>query len=116
MSGVTVHVIIISGFVYRNRVGLSDALTFKQKKGVKTMTLVQEATGIMERMPERTQQIVVDLLKVMYNGVSKTNTEKTDPPVFKRTGKSNFNLPADFDEHFDDMNDEIAAMFMGDVV
>ena len=33
---------------------------------------------------------------------------------FKRTGKSDFVLPADFDEHFDDLNDEIATMFMGE--
>ena len=32
----------------------------------------------------------------------------------KRTGKSKFDLPEDFDEHFDDLNDEIASMFYGE--
>jgi hypothetical protein len=40
-----------------------------------------------------------------------SNAHKTG---FKRTGKSDFVLPADFDEHFDDLNDEIATMFMGE--
>ena len=30
---------------------------------------------------------------------------------FKQTGKSDFTLPTDFDERFDDLNDEIARMF-----
>ncbi len=78
------------------------------------MTLIQEATGIMEKMPRRSQQIVVDLLKMIYSGVETADSTNTGTTEFKRTGKSNFNLPADFDEHFDDMNDEIAIMFSGE--
>ena len=78
------------------------------------MTLVQQATTMMEKLPVRSQQVVVDLLK-MLSGYSESavmpDAHKTD---FKRTGKSDFVLPANFDEHFDDLNDEIATMFMGE--
>ena len=76
------------------------------------MTLVQQAALMMEKLPIRSQQVVVDLLK-MLNGYSESavmpDVHKTG---FRRTGKSDFVLPADFDEHFDDLNDEIATMFM----
>lgn len=75
------------------------------------MSLVQEATDLMERMPIRNQQIVVDLLRMMDRGTGAIASKSADIMEFRRTGKSNFHLPADFDEHFDDMNDEIAAMF-----
>lgn len=78
------------------------------------MTLVQQATTMMEKLPVRSQQVVVDLLK-MLSGISESAVM---PDVhengFKRTGRSDFSLPADFDEHFDDLNDEIAKMFMGE--
>ena len=78
------------------------------------MTLVQQATTMMEKLPVRSQQVVVDLLK-MLSGYSESavmpDAQKTG---FKRTGKSDFVLPADCDEHFDDWNDEIATMFMGE--
>ena len=80
------------------------------------MTLIQEATGIMEKMPRKNQQMVVDLLKMMYIGVETVNSANTETTEFKRTGKSDFNLPIDFDEHFDDINDEIAVMFSGESV
>ncbi len=80
------------------------------------MTLIQEATGIMEKMPRKNQQMVVDLLKMMYIGVETVNSVNTETTEFKRTGKSDFNLPIDFDEHFDDINDEIAVMFSGESV
>ena len=78
------------------------------------MTLVQQATTMMEKLPVRSQQVVVDLLKMLsgYSGSAvMPDAQKTG---FKRTGKSDFVLPADFDEHFDDLNDEIATMFMGE--
>lgn len=77
------------------------------------MTLIQEATGIMEKMPIRNQQIIVDLLKAMYSGIESTDDSKVKAG-FSRTGKAQFNLPADFDAHFDDLNEEIAASFLGD--
>ena len=78
------------------------------------MTLVQQATTMMERLPVRSQQVVVDLLK-MLSGYSESAVMPDAPKTgFKRTGKSDFVLPADFDEHFDDLNDEIATMFMGE--
>lgn len=77
------------------------------------MTLVQEATEIMKKMPEKNQQIVVDLLRIMSsNIVIQNDTNKNNEP-FKRTGQSDFNLPSDFDEHFDDENEEIARLFYG---
>lgn len=78
------------------------------------MTLVQEATEIIEHMPVHNQQVVVDLLRLMSSGTATNNAVNAGNRVFRRTGKSNFNLPADFDKHFDDMNDEIAALFTGD--
>lgn len=78
------------------------------------MTLVQQAAIMMENLPVRSQQIVVDLLK-MLSGISEsTVVPDAHETGFKRTGKSDFSLPADFDEHFDDLNAEIAAMFMGE--
>ena len=78
------------------------------------MTLVQQATTMMEKMPVKNQQVVVDLLQ-MLSGISEsTIMPDTHEAGFRRTGKSDFALPADFDEHFDDLNDEIAAMFMGE--
>lgn len=78
------------------------------------MTLIQEATEIMEKMPRENQQVVVELLKMMSIGMGCEVRENEDAIQVKRTGKSKFNLPPDFDEHFDDMNDEIAVMFSGD--
>ena len=78
------------------------------------MTLVQQATSMMEKLPVRSQQVVVDLLK-MLSGYSESYVlSSTHEPGFKRTGKSVFFLPDDFDEHFDDLNDEIATLFMGE--
>ncbi len=69
---------------------------------------------MMEKLPVRSQQVVVDLLK-MLSGVSESSViPDARETGFRRTGKSDFSLPADFDEHFDDLNDEIAAMFTGE--
>ena len=78
------------------------------------MTLVQQATTMMERLPVRSQQVVVDLLKMLSNYSESAVMPDANKTGFKRTGKSDFVLPADFDEHFDDLNDEIATMFMGE--
>jgi len=78
------------------------------------MTLVQQATRMMEKLPVSSQQIVVDLLKMLSSNSETSISSNAQEPGFKRTGKSDFSLPADFDEHFDDLNDEIATMFMGE--
>ena len=78
------------------------------------MTLVQQATTMMETLPVRSQQVVVDLLKMLSGYSESAVMPDTNKTGFKRTGKSDFVLPADFDEHFDDLNDEIATMFMGE--
>ena len=80
------------------------------------MTMVQEAARIMERMPRKKQQIVLDLLRMMNTGSETTVARSGVQSATKRTGKADFKLPADFDEHFDDLNDEIAAMFSGESV
>lgn len=77
------------------------------------MTLVQEATEIMKKMPEKNQQIVVDLLRIMSGSAVLHNDSNKNNEPFKRTGQSDFNLPPDFDEHFDDANEEIARLFYG---
>ena len=78
------------------------------------MTLVQQATTMMEKLPVRSQQVVVDLLKMLSGNSEFAVMPDAHITGFKRTGKSDFVLPADFDEHFDDLDDEIAAMFMGE--
>ncbi len=78
------------------------------------MTLVQQATTMMEKLPVRSQQVVVDLLKMLSDYSESAVMPDANKTGFKRTGKSDFVLPADFDEHFDDLNDEIATMFMGE--
>ena len=78
------------------------------------MTLVQQATTMMEKLPVRSQQVVVDLLKMLSGYSESAVMPEACETGFKRTGKSDFSLPADFDEHFDDLDDEIAAMFMGE--
>ena len=78
------------------------------------MTLVQQATTMMEKLPVRSQQVVVDLLKMLSSNSGPAVLQDAHESGFKRTGKSDFILPADFDEHFDDMNGEIAAMFLGE--
>lgn len=80
------------------------------------MTLVQQATNMMEKLPISSQQVVVDLLKMLSGYSESTARPDTRETGFKRTGKSDFILPADFDEHFDDLNGEITAMFMGDSI
>ena len=80
------------------------------------MTMIQEATRIMQQMPKRKQQVVLDLLRMMNHDYEMPAHHQESKAGFRRTGKARFKLPADFDEHFDDMNDEISAMFSGDHV
>ena len=79
------------------------------------MTLIQEAYLLMQKQPESNLQIIVDMLHAMNIKQPSVDVSGSSQP-FKRTGlaKGVFNLPADFDEHFDDMNDEIASMFYGE--
>ena len=78
------------------------------------MTLVQQATTMMEKLPVSSQQIVVDLLKMLSGYSESAVMSDVHENGFRRTGKSDFDLPADFDEHFDDLNGEIETMFMGE--
>ena len=52
----------------------------------------------------------------MNHDTSEETSQQKGKTDFRRTGKARFRLPSDFDEHFDDMNDEIAAMFSGETV
>ena len=78
------------------------------------MTMIQEVTQIMQQMPKRKQQVVLDLLRMMRQDSDSPAVQQRNNSGFRRTGKAKFKLPSDFDEHFDDMNDEIAALFSGD--
>ena len=78
------------------------------------MTLVQQATNMMEKLPVKSQQVVVELLKMLSSNSESAVVPDIHEIGFKRTGRSTFTLPADFDEHFDDLNGEIAAMFLGE--
>ena len=80
------------------------------------MTLVQEAMSLMETMPIKNQQIVLELLKMLSASSESAVMPNLHENGFKRTGKSKFSLPADFDERFDDLNGEIASMFMGESI
>lgn len=78
------------------------------------MTLVQEAASIMAGLPVKSQQLVVDLLKAMSGYSESAGMSDIHEPGFKRTGKSDFVLPDDFDKHFDDLNGEIETTFTGE--
>jgi len=78
------------------------------------MTMVQEATWIMQQMPRQKQQVILDLLRIMNTNNKEQKLEQENKQGFRRTGKAAFRLSPDFDEHFDDLNDEIAAMFSGE--
>ena len=79
------------------------------------MTLMQEAYLLIQQQPESNLRIIVDMLHAMNVKQPAIDVSASAKP-FKRTGQAKgvFNLPADFDEHFDDINDEIATMFYGD--
>ena len=80
-----------------------------------TMTLMQEAYTLMQRQPESNIKLLVDLLKT-WPSSSASNRKTITTNTFKRTGiaRGTVEFPPDFDEHFDDLNEEIVAMFMGD--
>ena len=79
------------------------------------MTLMQEAYTLMQKQPESNIKIIVELLRTMSPSVSDKPKTKPVAPL-KRTGmaKGVITFPADFDDHFDDLNEEIAAMFSGE--
>lgn len=76
------------------------------------MSPIQEAYMLMQHQPESNIQLIVNLLRAMPVKVDSTLTV---PRSFKRTGiaKGKLELPDDFDEHFDDLNEEIAESFYG---
>ena len=81
------------------------------------MTLIEEAAILLEKMPQQKQAMAIDMLRMISNdfyGLENKKVKQTAIP-FRRTGKTNFNLPDDFDEHFDDVNNEIASLFYGDI-
>ena len=80
------------------------------------MTLIEEAAILLENMPQKKQRMAIDLLRMISNDFYDEENRRINQNTeqFKRTGKSNFNLPDDFDEHFDDLNNEIASLFCGD--
>ena len=74
------------------------------------MNPIQEAYTLMQQQPEGNIRIIIELLQRM-----KPEFPSEDRQPFKRTGlaKGLVRLPEDFDEHFDDMNPEIADLFYG---
>ena len=81
------------------------------------MTLQQEAYTLIQRQPESNLRILIDLLRTMAPAKHYSD-EKLSAKPFRRTGAANGTVcfPKDFDEHFDDLNEEIAAMFYeGDI-
>lgn len=80
-------------------------------EGVVNVTPIQEAYALMQQ-PESNIKIIVELLQKMLP----TPKEEAAKP-FRRTGvaKGLVQFPADFDEHFDDLNPEISEMFNGGI-
>lgn len=81
------------------------------------MTPIQEAYILMQGQSEDNIRLIVELLRAMspYKGITK---EKMDSKSFQRTGlaKGIVQLPKDFDEHFDDLDQEISEMFNGNII
>ena len=80
------------------------------------MTLMQEAYSLMQKQPEKNVKIIVDLLRTMVPEVGAKRSVSASP-AYKRTGvaKGTAVFPADYDEHFNDFNEEIATMFSGEL-
>ncbi len=74
------------------------------------MMPLQEAYSLMQQQPEGNVKLIIELLQRMT-----LITEEAAPLSFKRTGQAKglVQFPEDFDEHFDDLNDEISALFEG---
>ena len=81
------------------------------------MTLIQEAYLLMQNQPDENLRILIDLLHVMTPR-SQAREKTEEVRAFRRTGiaKNEITLPQDFDEHFDDLNEEIAQSFYGDTL
>lgn len=80
------------------------------------MTLLQEAYALMQGQPEKNIRLIVDLLQTM--SLNKEPTARRPHEGFKRTGlaKGLVNLPDDFDETFDALDDDVREMFDGDAL
>ena len=74
------------------------------------MNPVQEAYILLQRQPESNVRIILDLLRAMP---AKSHQAVISHQPFRRTGmaRGKVHLPDDFDEHFDDLNEEIAESF-----
>ena len=84
---------------------------------METMTIKQEAYTLIMQQPDGNVRILVDLMKAMSSGVhALPNRQATATRTAKRTGiaRGTVDFPSDFDEHFDDLNSEIAEMFVGE--
>lgn len=75
------------------------------------MTLLQEAYALMQKQPEKNIQLIVDLLQTM--SLKKEPVARMPHESFKRTGlaKGMVELPDDFDETFDALDEDIKEMF-----
>ena len=79
------------------------------------MTLVQEAYSLIQKQPEENIRLIIELMKkmVVKSPDEETTEDNTVIKKYRRLGlaKEEFSLPDDFDEVFDAMDEEIAAMF-----
>ena len=80
------------------------------------MTLRQEAYSLLEKQPDSNIQLIIDLLRAMTPSKDMPKQTSTSSS-FRRTGLSNGTIlfPDGFDEHFDDLNSEIADSFYGGI-
>lgn len=81
------------------------------------MAPIQEAYVLMQGQPESNIKLIIDLLHSMTPHKGKTESNAATQP-FKRTGlaKGIIQLPEDFDEHFDDLDEEISELFYGGIL
>lgn len=78
------------------------------------MTPIQEAYALMQQQPESNIKIIVELLQRMVPAGK--DADSLQP--FRRTGRAKglVIFPKDFDEHFDDLNEEIGNEFSGGII
>ena len=72
------------------------------------MTLKQEAIQLLENQPEMIVTAMIDLMKAL------PKRKRQYKKILLRPGKGIISLSDEYINHFDDDNEEIAALFYGD--
>ncbi len=80
------------------------------------MTPIQEAYALMQGQPDSNIKLIIELLRTMSPYKEKEDIHVAAQP-FKRTGLASgaVELPEDFDEAFEELDKEIAELFLGGI-